>query len=93
MLPNLLERLRLATAKRGRKTELAAWLGVPRQSVNHWLSARKEPSGETTLRLLNWVTAEEAKTKNPASVASPAGPTAQTNESNEKKPKSEPPPR
>ncbi len=93
IMPTLIERLRRATSERGRKTELAAWLGVPRQSVNDWLSARMEPSGETTLRLLNWVTAEEAKTKKPASVASPAGPTAQTKESNEKKTKSEPPPR
>lgn len=61
ILPTLLERLRRATATRGRKTELAGWLGVPRQSVNGWLAGAREPSGETTLRLLAWVTAEEAK--------------------------------
>lgn len=82
ILPTLIERLRRATGERGRKTELAAWLGVPRQSLNDWMSARKEPSGETTLRLLNWVTAEEAKskTKSPASVSAPAGPQTQPGE-------------
>ena len=55
ILPVLIERLRRATAARGRKTELAAWLGVSIQRVTDWLSARVEPSGETTLRLLLWV--------------------------------------
>lgn len=92
IMPTLLERLRQATATRGRKTELAGWLGVPRQSVNDWLTERKEPSGETTLRLLAWVTAEEAKQQqSPASGDTPAEPKAQVRNQYEKKPNSDPP--
>jgi DNA-binding transcriptional regulator YiaG len=60
-LPKLIERLKRATEARGRKTELAAWLKVPRQSVTDWLSNRQEPGGETTLQLLHWVEQQERK--------------------------------
>ena len=66
ILPTLLERLRRATSERGQKTELATWLGVPRQSLNDWLSGRKEPSGETTLRLQHWVEQAERQPKQPS---------------------------
>ncbi len=59
ILPKLIERLRKATEGRGRKTELASWLGVSPQKVTDWLSERVEPSGETTLRLLHWVEQQE----------------------------------
>lgn len=73
VMPTLIERLRRATKEHGRKTELAKWLGVPRQSVNGWLAGDKEPSGETTLRLLHWVEQEDRqpKPKPAAAVASP----------------------
>lgn len=73
IMPTLIERLRSATKEHGRKTELAKWLGVPRQSVNGWLAGDKEPSGETTLRLLHWVEQEERKPKqkSPGSGATP----------------------
>lgn len=63
ILPRLIERLQRATKQRGRKTELAAWLGVSPQKVTDWLSQRVEPSGETTLRLLHWVEQQERQTK------------------------------
>jgi transcriptional regulator with XRE-family HTH domain len=57
---------RLAKAP-GKKTELADFLGAPLASVSRWLSGKRDPGGETTLRLLEWVQAEEAKqTKSPA---------------------------
>jgi transcriptional regulator with XRE-family HTH domain len=93
IMPKLIERLRHVTAERGRKTELAKRLGVSQQKVSDWLSGRVEPSGETTLRLLEWVTAEEAKTKSPAGASSPAERTAQPRKSsNETIPKTGPPP-
>lgn len=58
-LPNLLERLNRATAVHGQKTELAKYLGVPLASVSQWLSGVKEPGGQTTLKLLNWVEQKE----------------------------------
>ena|ERR1044071_2689736 len=60
-LPNLLERLRKATAARGTKSALAKYLKVPLASVSQWLSGEREPGGETTLRLLQWVEQQEAK--------------------------------
>jgi len=61
ILPKLIERLRKATEERGRKTELASWLGVSPQKVTDWLSERVEPSGENTLRLLHWVEQQTCK--------------------------------
>lgn len=90
IMPRLRERLRKQTASRGSKTALAKILGVPRQSVNNWLSGRKEPGGETTLRLLHWVEQEEAKQKAPDSVCAPPGKTRRRKYKNEK-PKSNPP--
>jgi transcriptional regulator with XRE-family HTH domain len=61
IMQTLLGRLNKATEKRGQKTELASWLGVPPQRVTDWLSARTEPSGEYTLQLLQWVELQERK--------------------------------
>jgi DNA-binding transcriptional regulator YiaG len=60
-LPNLLERLRKATAERGKKSTLAKFLGVPLANVSQWLSGVREPGGETTLRMLHWVEQQERK--------------------------------
>ena len=74
-LATLLARLNRATRQRGKKTELADFLGVPHTRVSEWLSGRREPGGETTLRLLAWVTAEEAKQKeSPGSARTPPEP-------------------
>lgn len=58
-LPELLARLKRATQKRGKKAELARYLGVALPKVSRWLSGKPEPGGETTLRLLSWVEQQE----------------------------------
>lgn len=60
-LAKLLAKVRLATSQRGKKSELAKYLGVPLASVSQWLSGDREPGGETTLRLLHWVQQQEQK--------------------------------
>jgi transcriptional regulator with XRE-family HTH domain len=59
-LAELLKRARVATAARGAQSQLAEFLGARRQHVHRWLSGAQEPGGETTLRLLEWVTMAEA---------------------------------
>jgi transcriptional regulator with XRE-family HTH domain len=63
MLPDLLSRLAGATASKGMKTKLAEDLGETLASVSQWLSGKRKPSGETTLRLLHWVEQWERNTK------------------------------
>jgi transcriptional regulator with XRE-family HTH domain len=60
-MASLLDRLNKATSQRGMKSKLAKVMGVPLANVSQWLSGAREPGGETTLRLLEWVQAEEAK--------------------------------
>jgi transcriptional regulator with XRE-family HTH domain len=60
-LEELLKRLHKATEERGKKSELASHLGVPLASVSQWLSGEREPGGETTLKMLNWVHRQERK--------------------------------
>ena len=60
-LPSLLKRLDIATAQRGKKSELAKFLGVSLVQVSQWLTGDREPGGETTLRLLQWVEQQEQK--------------------------------
>jgi transcriptional regulator with XRE-family HTH domain len=69
-LQDLLARLENVTAKRGAKAALAAFLGVDRARITEWTSGAKEPGGDYALRLLEWVTAEEAAQKNRGSVTS-----------------------
>jgi transcriptional regulator with XRE-family HTH domain len=91
-LAHLRERLKRATAAKGKKAELAHFLGVPRPCVSDWLSGKREPGGETTLRLLNWVERQEAQqTTRPAEATTPAGLKTRKKAPNEKKPQSNPP--
>ena len=60
-LPDLLERLKKATAEAGQKTALAKFLDVPLASVSRWLSGEREPGGEVTLKMLQWVQRQERK--------------------------------
>lgn len=60
---DLLLRLNVATEERGKKSELANFLGVSLPVVSVWLAGKREPGGEATLRLLEWVQAQEAKQK------------------------------
>jgi len=65
-LANLLHRLHIVTKEPGKKSELADFLSAPLASVSRWLSGEREPGGETTLRMLEWVRAQEAnQTKSP----------------------------
>lgn len=59
LLKHLLIRLERVTVVPGSKTSLADSLGVPLTSVSRWLSGEREPGGETTLRLLQWVEQQE----------------------------------
>jgi transcriptional regulator with XRE-family HTH domain len=68
-LPNLLERLKKATAETGKKSALAKFLSsalktnVPLASVSRWLSGEREPGGEVTLQLLKWVELQERQAR------------------------------
>ena len=76
--PKLREQTQALTAEHGAKARLADAFGVSRQVLNGWLSGASAPDAETTLRLLAWVTAEEAKqTKSPTGVRAPAEPKTQ----------------
>jgi transcriptional regulator with XRE-family HTH domain len=58
-LPRLRERLNRATKETGKMSALAEFLGVPLASVSRWLSGKREPGGEITLKLLHWVEQQE----------------------------------
>jgi transcriptional regulator with XRE-family HTH domain len=68
-MANLLDRLNEATSQRGMKSKLAKVMGVPLSNVSQWLSGEREPGGETTLRLLQWVEQQEGQQKSPGRVA------------------------
>jgi transcriptional regulator with XRE-family HTH domain len=88
----LIERLKNVTRVRGKKAELAEFLGVPSVSVSRWLSGDVEPGGEFTLRLLEWVQAAEATNKSgPGGVTSTTGARTRSRQSKHEKPKSNPP--
>lgn len=73
-LRDLLTALRAKTSEKGAKAALAKDLKVPHARVSEWLSGKKRPGGETTLRLLHWVQQAEAQqTKNPAGAITPTG--------------------
>lgn len=69
----LLKRVRKATEQRGKKSELANFLGVRSQVLSDWLSGRFTPGGEITLLMLEWVAAEEAKQPNAPASATNTG--------------------
>jgi transcriptional regulator with XRE-family HTH domain len=64
-LKNLLARLNYAAQESGKMSALADFLGkatghkVPLASVSRWLSGKREPGGEITLMLLQWVERQE----------------------------------
>lgn len=58
-LANLIERVKRAASASGKKAELARLLDVAPARVSEWLAGKKEPGGETTLRLLAWVEQQE----------------------------------
>lgn len=60
-LAKLFVRVRRLTTERGAKSRLADILGVERARITEWIKGDFEPGGEITLKLLEWVTAAEAK--------------------------------
>jgi transcriptional regulator with XRE-family HTH domain len=58
-MEKLLGNLKKATTKPGSKAELARELGVAPARISEWLSGKKEPGGEYTLRLLEWIGQKE----------------------------------
>ena len=87
----LLQRLRFVTLPRGKKSELAHFLGVPASRVSEWLSGVYEPGAEITLQLLEWVKAEEAKQNAPAVLRAPPRRKTRKGKSLREKPPSPPP--
>jgi transcriptional regulator with XRE-family HTH domain len=93
-LKALLARVNRAAAARGKKTELAKFLGVSPQRVTNWLSFSRAPNGEITLQLLDWVRAEEVKqNENRGSAQTPPRRKARLTRSRYEKAKQSPPKR
>jgi len=82
----LLARVARATAaQRGKQAALAAFLKVSPSRVSEWVRGVKEPGGDYALRLLSWVTAEEAQQKTPGGAENAAkGKTRLPKENHEK---------
>jgi hypothetical protein len=83
-----MQRVKRATVPLGKKTELSRLLKVPLSQVSGWLSGVRNPSGETTLQLLEWVAAEEAKQKSPGTASTAPERQTRGKASREKKPTS-----
>lgn len=85
-LAELIKRVKQAALPHGKHAALARYLGEPPQRVNDWLSGGRNPGGEVTLLMLEWVTAEEAKQqKSPGrALTHPERQTRITDHSNEK---------
>ena len=82
MLKQLLERVRRVTKARGAKKALADALSVQKAQVSQWLTDKRSPNAEDTLRLLKWVTEAEAEqTKDPARVSPRTGQKTQKDKS------------
>lgn len=81
---SLKQRLEALTSGRGSQVELAKAIGISRQSVHQYLSGASAPSAEITLRLLEWVVAEEQKQKSPEGAATPSEPKTRKRNINEK---------
>lgn len=90
-LQELRLRLKAATRGHGHKAALAKHLGVSPAQLSPWLSGKREPGGEMTLRLLAWVQAAETKKKSPAGAQTPAGQQTRSRRSSNEQPESNPP--
>lgn len=75
---NLRGRLANAAAKPGKKTAAADFVGVDQSNITRWIKDEREPGAEAAFRLLEWVTAEEAKQQSPGGALTPPEPKAQT---------------
>jgi hypothetical protein len=86
-LDKLIARIRRLTKTPGAKSRLAESLGVSRQHLHSWIRGDEpsEPGGETTLHMLEWADAEEAKRKKTRAVLRARPAKARTKQSDETK--------
>ncbi len=72
-IQKLIERLKIVSSVPGRKKFLAERLDVSPARISEWLSGEKEPGGNYTLRLLQWVEEwEREQQKRPGSASNTA---------------------
>src|SRR5437879_464999 len=73
-LGRLIAEVREATAKRGKKSELARFLKVPPQRINDWLTDGnwQSPNAEALLGLQEWIKVETANQKRPGGATNTA---------------------
>jgi hypothetical protein len=78
----------------GTLSDLSEFLGVSRFHLYKWVTAREyEPSGEVTLAMLEWVTAQRDKQKSPGRASTRPERKARKGKSlSHEKPQSSPPP-
>jgi transcriptional regulator with XRE-family HTH domain len=63
----------------GKKTELARFLGAPLASVSRWLSGKREPGRNVTLKMLRWVEHQQRQqNKGPGNATTPPEPKTQS---------------
>jgi len=85
-LDNLLSRFNRLIKEPGNKTELADYLGASLASVSRWVSGKREPGGQTQLKMLHWVERHERQQKqSPGSVPPPPGRKTQVRKSDHEK--------
>jgi DNA-binding XRE family transcriptional regulator len=89
-LDNLLAGLDRIIKEPGKKTELAEFLGAPLASVSRWLSDKREPGREITLKMLRWVELQERQQNTPGSATNTAKGKTQLGKSSYEKPKPSP---
>jgi hypothetical protein len=90
-MQELVQLLRTATMKRGMKSSLARAMDVDLPRISEWLAGSREPSGETTLRLLQWVELQERQQhKSPGSALTRPEPKTQSTQGSNEKRKSNP---
>jgi hypothetical protein len=72
LMPDFIAGLaRFCGEKRGRVTALARHLGVAQPHVSAWLTRRQEPSGEHTLRIMEWMESERSGNADAGPIARP----------------------
>lgn len=67
-LDALLREVRQICWRRGKRAELARFVGVPLPRVSEWLSGRVRPGGEATLAILAWWQSQEERNRPQPSV-------------------------
>ena len=85
-MPELISKLRKATAGRGMKAKLAQAMKVPLPRISEWLAGTRKPGGAKTLKLLRWVKLLGGQPKSRGRASTPPQPkTRSTQISHEKR--------